>query len=113
METIFSKILDGRIPAERLHEDEHCIAIRDINPQAPVHLLVIPRKPIATLSALNKEDAALVGHVTWVATQLAQSHGFAAEGFRLVWNCNQHGGQEVLHLHLHVLAGRQMKWPPG
>ncbi|MGF1573141.1 MAG: histidine triad nucleotide-binding protein [Sumerlaeia bacterium] len=111
--TIFSKIIDGEIPAEKLHEDEHCIVIRDINPQAPIHLLVIPRNPIASLSTLSPEHAALMGHVTWIASELAKKLGFSEQGFRLVWNCNQHGGQEVPHLHLHVLAGRQMNWPPG
>lgn len=105
--------MKGVIPAEKIHEDDSCFAIRDINPQAPIHFLVIPRKPIRTLSELEPADAALLGHITLVATQLAHQHGFAKQGFRLVWNCNQHGGQEVPHLHLHVLAGRQLNWPPG
>lgn len=112
-ETIFGKILRDEIPANKVWEDDSCIAIRDINPQAPVHILVIPRKPIETVDDAVGEDAALLGHLTWVATEIARKEGFAGDGYRLVWNCREHGGQEVPHIHLHLLGGRQMKWPPG
>lgn len=112
-ETIFGKIISGEIPADKVHEDDQCIVIRDINPQAPVHLLVIPRKPIATVDAATPGDRELLGHLTLVATECARKEGIADDGYRLVWNCNAGGGQEVYHIHLHVLGGRQMKWPPG
>lgn len=112
-ETVFDKILSGEIKADVVHEDDRCIAIRDINPQAPTHLLVIPRKRIETIDAASKEDEALLGHMTLVAAEISRSEGVAQEGYRLVWNCKGHGGQDVYHIHLHVLGGRQMKWPPG
>lgn len=112
-DTVFGKILRGEIPAKRVWDDDHCIAIRDINPQAPVHILVIPRKPIETIADAAAEDSALLGHLTWVAAEVARKEGVAEEGYRLVWNCRRHGSQEVPHIHLHLLGGRQMKWPPG
>ncbi|NNF04182.1 MAG: histidine triad nucleotide-binding protein [Rhodothermales bacterium] len=110
--TLFERIADGDIPADFVHQDDRCFAIRDINPQAPVHLLVIPRKPIPTLDDVEDEDAALIGHMFMVARDLARSEGLA-DGYRTVFNCGDRGGQEVPHLHLHILGGRQMKWPPG
>lgn len=112
-ETIFDKIIRGDIPAEKLHEDPQCIAIRDIKPQAPVHLLVIPKQQITSLDQATEQDRELLGHLTWVAVQVAQKEGLAEKGYRLVWNCREFGGQEVYHIHLHVLGGRQMMWPPG
>ncbi|MFZ5466456.1 MAG: histidine triad nucleotide-binding protein [Pseudomonadota bacterium] len=112
-ETIFSKIIRKEIPAQIVHEDDEVLAFRDINPQAPVHILIIPKKPIATLNDLQPEDAPLIGKLYLVARQLASEMGFAEDGYRTVFNCNRHGGQEVYHLHLHLLAGRQMTWPPG
>jgi histidine triad (HIT) family protein len=112
-DTVFSRILSGEIPAPLIWNDEQCVAFRDINPQAPVHILVIPRKPIATLEDTTVEDEALLGHLTWVAVELARREGIAHDGYRLVWNCGDKGGQEVHHIHLHLLGGRQMKWPPG
>jgi len=112
-DTIFGKIIGGEIDADKVWDDEHCIAIRDINPQAPVHLLVIPRKPIETIADIHDEDIPLIGHLTFVATELAKREGIADKGYRLVWNCRDEGGQEVPHIHLHVLGGRQMNWPPG
>jgi histidine triad (HIT) family protein len=112
-ETIFGKIIRGAIPAQKVWEDEHCIAIRDINPVSPVHLLVIPRKEIASLEDARAEDKALLGHLTWVATELARKEKIDQKGYRLVWNCGAHGQQSVDHIHLHVLGGRQMEWPPG
>lgn len=112
-ETIFGKMTAGDIPVDKVHEDEHCIVIRDINPQAPTHLLVIPRKPIETVADASAEDEALLGHLTFVAIKAAEGEGLAKDGYRLVWNCKENGGQEVPHIHLHVLGGRRMKWPPG
>ena len=110
--TLFQKIADKEIPADLVHEDEFCIAFRDINPQAPTHILVVPRKPIPTLDDLEEEDAGLVGHLFLVAQQLARQEGLT-EGYRTVFNCGEQAGQTVYHIHLHVLGGRQMNWPPG
>jgi histidine triad (HIT) family protein len=111
-DTIFSRILDRRVPADILHEDDRCIAFRDIAPQAPVHVLVIPRRPIASLDDLEEADGPLVGHLVVVATRLARELGLA-EGYRLVVNCGHDGGQSVDHLHVHLLGGRPLTWPPG
>lgn len=112
-ETIFSKIIRKEIPANIVFEDDEVLAFRDINPQAPTHILIIPKKPIATLNDLQPEDAPLIGKLYLVARQLASELGLAEDGYRTVFNCNRHGGQEVYHLHLHLLGGRQMTWPPG
>ena len=109
--TLFEKIIAGEIPAELLHEDEACVAIADIQPQAPVHLLVIPRKPIPTLNDLTPDDAALVGHLFLVSRDLMNTRGH--RDYRTVFNCGEGAGQSVFHLHLHVLAGRDLAWPPG
>ena len=111
-ETLFSKIIDREIPADIVYEDDIALAFKDINPQAPVHLLIIPKKPIATINDIDDEDAATVGHLYVVAGKLAVQHGFAKDGYRCVMNCNEHGGQTVYHIHLHLLAGKQMGWPP-
>jgi histidine triad (HIT) family protein len=103
--SIFGKIIDGEIPAEKLYEDEHCIVINDINPAAPVHLLVIPKKAIAKLSDAEAEDQALLGHLMLVAGKLAREQG-TGEGFRLIVNNGADAGQTVFHLHLHVIGGR-------
>lgn len=110
-DSIFTRIMRREIPATIAHEDEHCVAIHDIHPQAPVHLLVIPRKPIARLSDLADADAALVGHLFLVARRLMRDLGHA--DYRAVFNCGEAAGQTVFHLHLHVLAGRPFGWPPG
>jgi histidine triad (HIT) family protein len=110
---LFCKMVSGDIQPDLLYSDEHVLAIRDINPQAPFHALVIPREHIATLNDLTPLHAAVVGHMYLAARQLAQEHGFAADGYRTVINCNRLAGQTVYHLHLHVLAGRAMHWPPG
>lgn len=110
---LFCKMVSGDIQPDLLYSDEHVLAIRDINPQAPFHALVIPREHIATLNDLTPPHAAVVGHMYLAARQLAQEHGFAADGYRTVINCNRLAGQTVYHLHLHVLAGRAMHWPPG
>ena len=110
-ETLFSKIIDKKIPAKIAYEDEKCIAIHDINPQAPVHLLVIPRKAIATLNDLQPGDAELVGGLFLVAKKLMAQMGHT--DYRTVFNCGPGAQQSVFHLHLHVLAGRPFTWPPG
>lgn len=112
-ECLFCKIAAGQIPAEKLYEDEHAIAFKDINPQAPVHFLVIPKKHIPTLLDINNADHALLGHLVNVANQVAEEQGISQEGFRAVVNVKSQGGQTVYHLHLHVLGGRFLKWPPG
>jgi len=110
--TIFKKIIDGEISADVVHDDEQCLAFRDIKAQAPTHVLVIPKKEIATLDDLGEEDEAIVGHIFSVIRKLAAQLGLE-KGYRVVVNCNPEGGQEVYHLHFHLLGGRQMKWPPG
>ena len=112
-ETIFSKIIRKEIPAKVAYEDDEILAFYDINPQAPIHILIIPKKPIATLNDVSDEDASLIGRMFLVAKQLAAELGVDAAGYRTVFNCNPAGGQEVYHIHLHLLAGRQMTWPPG
>lgn len=110
---LFCKMVSGDIKPDVLHSDAHVLAIRDINPQAPFHALVIPRRHIATVNDLAPEDAELVGRMYLAARTLAQENGFAEDGYRTVMNCNRLAGQTVYHLHLHVLAGRAMHWPPG
>jgi len=112
--TLFSKIIDREIPADIVYEDEHVLAFNDINPQAPTHVLIIPKKPIATLNDIEEgDDLALVGRLTYTAAKLAKQFGFAEDGYRVVMNCNEHGGQSVYHIHMHLLGGRRMQWPPG
>lgn len=111
MSTIFSKILNGEIPSDRVYEDDQCIAFRDINPVAPTHILVIPRKEIPRLDAMEESDEALVGHLMYVATKVAKSEGLS--DFRLIVNNGAGAGQTVFHLHLHVVGGRAVTWPPG
>jgi histidine triad (HIT) family protein len=110
--TLFEKILDGEIPGEIVYQDAQCAALRDINPQAPVHLLIIPRKPIASVDALQPEDSAILGHLWGVIPKLAQQFGLV-NGYRVVVNCGPEAGQTVDHLHFHLLGGRPMRWPPG
>lgn len=111
-DTIFTKIINKEIPADIIYEDDMALAFNDINPQAPTHFLVIPKKPIATIAQMDKEDRELVGHLHWVAQHIAHQQAFAEEGFRTVMNCNEFGGQTVYHIHLHVLAGKPLGWPP-
>lgn len=112
-DTIFSKIIRREIPADIVYEDEHVLAFRDLNPQAPVHVLFIPKTAVATLNDLAPEQAELAGRLVLAAAAYAREQGFAEAGYRTVFNCNAHGGQSVYHIHLHLLAGRQMSWPPG
>jgi histidine triad (HIT) family protein len=111
--TLFQKIIDREIPAKIAHEDEHCLAIRDINPQAPVHVLVIPKKPIARIAAAHADDQAVLGHLLLTAAAVAKKLGLEQSGFRLVVNNGRDGGETVPHLHVHVLGGRPLGWPPG
>ena len=113
MECLFCKIINREIPAEIVHEDDHVVAFEDINPQAPTHLLLIPRKHIATLNDLEEGDAALVGRLQLTAARLARERGFAEEGYRVVMNCNDQGGQTVYHIHMHLMGGRRFTWPAG
>lgn len=113
MSCLFCKILEGEIPGTILYEDEHVIAFRDIKPQAPTHCLIIPRKHISTINDLALDDTWLAGHILQTAKMLAEKEDLSAEGYRLVFNVNANGGQEVYHIHLHLLGGRKMHWPPG
>lgn len=110
--TIFKRIIDKEIPANIVFEDDKCLAFRDVNPQAPVHVLVIPRQEIASLVDATDEDSHLLGHLLSTARRLAAQLGLA-QGYRVVINCGPDGGQSVNHLHVHVLGGRPLGWPPG
>lgn len=110
---LFCKILDGEIPAELVYESETAVAFRDINPQAPTHVLVIPRKHISTINDIEQDDEAIVGSLYTAAREIAAQEGMADDGYRAVMNCNEGAGQSVFHIHLHVLGGRQLGWPPG
>jgi histidine triad (HIT) family protein len=112
-DTLFAKIIRREIPADIVYEDEDVLAFRDINPQAPVHVLFIPKRPFATLNDVGGDDALLIGKLVVAASRWAQAQGFADDGYRVVMNCNRDGGQTVFHIHLHLLAGRAMHWPPG
>ena len=112
-DTIFGKIIRREIPADIVWENDELLAFRDVNPQAPVHVLFIPKKPVATLDDATPEDAALLGRLLLAAADYAKREGFAAQGYRTVINCNEDGGQTVFHIHVHLLAGRRMHWPPG
>lgn len=110
--TLFQRIADGEIPATFLHQDEHCVAFRDIDPKAPTHVLVVPRKPIPRLGEAAAEDQALLGHLLLTAAKVARDLGLA-HGFRIVVNHGRDGGESVPHLHVHLLGGRALGWPPG
>lgn len=111
--TVFKKIIDGEIPADLLLDTEDCLAFRDVDPQAPTHVLVIPKKEVLNVAALGDDDAALAGKLLLAARDVAKKLGLEESGYRIVANCGQHGGQSVDHLHFHILGGRQMNWPPG
>jgi histidine triad (HIT) family protein len=110
---LFCKIAAGQIPAKFVHQDEELIVIADINPQAPFHVLVIPRRHIPTLNDIGPDDTAIVARMVRLAASLAAAHGYAESGYRTVFNCNAQAGQTVFHIHLHLLAGRRLGWPPG
>jgi histidine triad (HIT) family protein len=110
---LFCKFVSGKIPANIVYETEHVVAFRDINPKAPVHILIIPRRHIATINDIEDSDAELVGMLVTAARDIAKKEGTAEPGFRLTMNCNKAAGQSVFHLHLHLLGGRNFAWPPG
>ena len=111
--TIFKKIIDGEIPANIVYQDDLCLAFHDVSPQAPVHVLLIPKKEVINVAGLTEEDRELAGHLLLTARKVARELGVEASGYRVVANCGRDGGQSVDHLHLHILAGRRLKWPPG
>jgi len=113
IDTIFSKIVRREIPADVVYEDTEVLGFRDLNPQAPVHVLFIPKRPIATLDDAIPDDAELLGKLLLAAAAYARAEGFEKDGYRTVINTRDHGGQTVFHIHVHLLAGRQMHWPPG
>ncbi|MFZ4599318.1 MAG: histidine triad nucleotide-binding protein [Terrimicrobiaceae bacterium] len=111
--TLFQKICAREIPAEIVHEDEVCLAFRDISPKAPVHILIVPKKPIPRLAAAGPDDTAILGHLLSIAPQIAAAEGIIDSGFRVVINNGSDGGETVPHLHVHLLGGRPLGWPPG
>lgn len=111
--TLFEKIIAHEIPADIVYEDDLCLCFRDISPQAPVHLLLIPKKPIPRIALATAEDQETLGHMMLKIGEITQAEGIAEDGFRTVINNGPHGGEAVPHLHLHILAGRQLQWPPG
>ncbi|MCB8887528.1 histidine triad nucleotide-binding protein [Vreelandella malpeensis] len=113
MECLFCKIVNREIPADIVYEDDHVLAFNDIDPQAPVHQLIIPKQHIATLNDIAPDDLSVVGRLQYTAATLAKQQGFAEDGYRVVMNCNAMGGQTVYHIHMHLLGGRQFTWPAG
>ena len=109
--TIFDKILLGEIPCEEVYSDEKCLAFKDVTPQAPIHILIIPRKPIVSLQQIQQEDQELLGHLLFICTKVANDSGL--ESWRTVINTGEESGQTVFHLHIHILGGRKLNWPPG
>jgi|TARA_B110000263_G_C15007743_1_gene373543 histidine triad (HIT) family protein len=112
-ETIFDKIISKEISSEIVYEDNNYLAFKDINPQAPVHILIIPKKRIPTINDLDKDDSKTIGEMTLIARDIAKLLNIDKDGYRLVFNCNEDGGQTVFHIHLHLLGGRSLSWPPG
>ena len=113
MSCLFCRVVSGELPARKIYEDDAVVAFHDVNPQAPVHVLIVPRKHIATLYDVGAEDEPLIGRMHARATAIARELGVAERGYRTVFNCNSEAGQSVFHIHLHVLGGRPMAWPPG
>lgn len=113
MSSLFTKIINREIPADIVYENDDIIAFNDINPQAPIHVLIVPKKEIKTLNHLEIEDQEIIGKMFIAAKKLAKELNIAKNGYRTVFNCNGHGGQTVFHIHLHLLGGRQLAWPPG
>jgi histidine triad (HIT) family protein len=112
-DSLFTKIIKKEIPANIEYEDDYVVAFKDISPQAPIHILIVPKKPIPTINDADQADAELLGRIIIVAKELAIKNGIAETGYRLVLNCNEDAGQTVFHIHCHLLGGRQMNWPPG
>ena len=113
METIFTKIINKEIEANILYEDDNLLAFEDINPQAPIHILIIPKKEIKTINDIEDSDKTLIGEMFLAAKKIAKKINIDKKGYRLIFNCNDDGGQTVLHIHMHLLAGRKLIWPPG
>ena len=113
MSCVFCQIADGEIPADIVHRDDDCVAFRDLNPQAPVHILIVPTRHIESVDKMDASDAPVLGKMATVARDLARREGIDQAGYRLVINCNEGAGQTVFHLHLHLLGGRAFGWPPG
>ena len=110
---LFCRIIKGEIPCSRVYEDEEIFAFHDISPQAPVHILVLPKKHIPDLSEMKEDDGGLMGKLVWAASSIARDKGFAGSGFRLVINTKESAGQSVFHVHMHLMSGRNFHWPPG
>ena len=113
MSCLFCRIIASELPSKKIYEDEQLVAFHDVNPQAPVHVLIVPRKHVATLNDLSPDDAPIVGAMVARAAAVAKELGIDARGYRAVFNCNREAGQSVFHIHLHLLGGRPMAWPPG
>ncbi len=113
MTTIFSKIIDREIPAEIVYEDDMCLAFKDISPQAPTHILLIPKKEIPSLNDLKSEDGGIMGHLMLKVPEIASKAGISEDGYRIVVNTGENSGQSVFHIHIHILGGRKLEWPPG
>ena len=113
MSTIFTKIINKEIPANIVYEDDDFLAFNDINPQAPVHILIIPKKEIKTVNDISSSDATILGKLFLIAKKIAKQMSIDKDGYRLVMNCNEYGGQSVYHIHLHLIGGRKLSWPPG
>jgi histidine triad (HIT) family protein len=113
VKTLFQKIRDGEIPADIIHRDDLCTAFTDISPQAPTHILIVPAKPIPRIAGATLEDQATLGHLLLTAANLAEKLGLAESGYRIAINNGPHGGETVPHLHVHLIGGRQLEWPPG
>jgi histidine triad (HIT) family protein len=113
MDCIFCKIIKGELPTDKIYEDENIIAFNDLRPRAPIHQLIVPKKHIASLNDLTADDTELVGTMVQTASRLAKKAKISETGYRTVFNCNKDGGQEIFHLHLHLLGGRPLQWPPG
>ena len=111
--TIFDKIISKEIPSDIIYEDTKFLAFSDITPQAPVHILIIPKRRIPTINDVEENDAKTIGEMVLIAKKIAKDKQIDQDGYRLVFNCNDHGGQSVFHIHLHLLGGRQLNWPPG
>ena len=112
-ECLFCKMVSGVIPCDKVHENEYVLAFRDIDPKAPTHILIIPKKHITTLNEINENDQDLLGELLLTAKKIAKDEGIDTSGYRTVFNCNSDGGQTVFHIHMHLLGGRPMVWPPG
>ena len=113
MGCLFCDIIDGKIDSKKVHEDDRCIALDDINPQAPTHVLVVPREHLSTINDVQESHEEMVGHLVRVAQRIARQRGHDDQGYRLVFNCQEGAGQSVFHVHLHLLGGRGFSWPPG